>query len=191
MEAIPLICAWWWCPVPGASGILSIGTDSDAFTQTLMRVRTKRVFYSSWGFQKWYSHITQNSCGCNKGFVPKPSQELGFQTVCLIHNRRRSMYLSTQTGEATKTNEAKSCFCVCTCSVCLPATLAPSESVSQELSQRRQVIPFETIVPIRGAFERSVPIKSINQGEGTLAACESVSQEPSQRRQVMRKKRRD
>ena len=126
-----------------------------------------------------------------KVFVPKPSQELGFQKVCLIHNRRNSMYLLTQTGEATKTNEAKSCFCVCTCSVCLPASLAACESVSQELSQRRQVILIENIVPIREVFERSAPIKSINQREGTLAACESVSQEPPQRRQVMKNKRRD
>ena len=106
-------------------------------------------------------------------------------------NANNSMYLFTQTGEAKKTNEAKSRFCVCTCSVCLPATLAPSDSVSQEPSQRRQVILIENIVPIREVFERSAPIKSINQREGTLAACESVSQEPSQRRQVMRKKRRD
>ena len=123
-----------------------------------------------------------------KVFVPKPSQELGFQTICLIHNRRSSVLVHTNRGGDKNKRSQKLLLCLHL--LRLPASFSGSlrECFTRALS-KRQVILIENIVPIREAFERSAPIKSINYREGTLAACEGVSQEPSQRRQVMGKKR--
>ena len=126
MEAIPLICAWWWCPVPGASGILSIGTDSDAFTQTLMRVRTKRVFYSpELGFSKNNTLIPQDSCGCNKGFCAKAKPRVGIPNS-LSDPQQAQLYVLVHTNRGGDKNKRSQKLLLCLHLLRLPASFSGS-----------------------------------------------------------------
>ena len=153
MEAIPLICAWWWCPVPGASGILSIGTDSDAFTQTLTRVRTKRVFNSpELGFSKNNTLIPQDSCGCNKGFCAKAKPRVGIPNS-LSDPQQAQLYVLVHTNRGGDKNKRSQKPLLCLHLLRLPASFSGS---------------------LRECFTRVVPKKASDEEEKTrLASSEN------------------